>query len=32
VVWEHELPNEIEYNQEKTFFHTWQADVSATLL
>jgi hypothetical protein len=28
VVWEHELPNEIEYNQEKPFFHAWQGDVS----
>lgn len=27
VIWEHELPNEIEYNQEKPFFHTWQGDV-----
>ncbi|KAL0249713.1 hypothetical protein I308_103014 [Cryptococcus tetragattii IND107] len=26
VIWEHELPNEIEYNQEKPFFHTWQGD------
>ncbi|RSH81390.1 Wiskott-Aldrich syndrome protein 1 [Saitozyma podzolica] len=26
VVWEHELPNEIEYNQEKPFFHAWQGD------
>lgn len=26
-MWEHELPNEIEYNQEKPFFHTWQGDV-----
>ncbi|KAK8854936.1 hypothetical protein IAR55_003675 [Kwoniella newhampshirensis] len=28
VIWEHELPNEIEYNQEKPFFHTWQGDSS----
>ncbi|WWD02399.1 hypothetical protein V865_000438 [Kwoniella europaea PYCC6329] len=28
VIWEHELPNEIEYNQEKTFFHSWQGDNS----
>lgn len=28
MIWEHELPNEIEYNQEKPFFHTWQGDVS----
>ncbi|UOH82709.1 hypothetical protein LQV05_005418 [Cryptococcus neoformans] len=26
VIWEHELPVEIEYNQEKPFFHTWQGD------
>ncbi|KAK1926970.1 actin regulatory protein [Papiliotrema laurentii] len=26
VIWEHELPNEIEYNQEKPFFHSWQGD------
>ncbi|EAL20585.1 hypothetical protein CNBE5050 [Cryptococcus deneoformans B-3501A] len=26
VIWEHELPIEIEYNQEKPFFHTWQGD------
>ncbi|WVQ81706.1 hypothetical protein IAT38_003831 [Cryptococcus sp. DSM 104549] len=26
VVWEHELPNEIEYNQDKPFFHSWQGD------
>ncbi|KAK4684576.1 neural Wiskott-Aldrich syndrome protein, partial [Tremellales sp. Uapishka_1] len=26
VIWEHELPNEIEYNQEKPFFHTWAGD------
>ncbi|ORY35354.1 hypothetical protein BCR39DRAFT_508969 [Naematelia encephala] len=26
VIWEHELPNEIEYNQDKPFFHTWQGD------
>jgi hypothetical protein len=28
VIWDHELPKEIEYNQDKPFFHTWQADVS----
>ncbi|OCF30652.1 wiskott-Aldrich syndrome protein [Kwoniella heveanensis BCC8398] len=28
VVWEHELPNEIEYNQEKPFFHSWQGDTA----
>ncbi|WWC63110.1 uncharacterized protein I303_105710 [Kwoniella dejecticola CBS 10117] len=28
VIWEHELPNEIEYNQEKPFFHSWQGDNS----
>lgn len=27
VIWEHELPNEIEYNQDKPFFHTWASDV-----
>lgn len=27
VVWDHELPKELEYNQDKPFFHTWQADV-----
>jgi Wiskott-Aldrich syndrome protein len=32
VVWDHELPKEIEYNQDKPFFHTWQADVSTFLL
>ncbi|KAL7423507.1 hypothetical protein Q5752_001087 [Cryptotrichosporon argae] len=26
VIWEHELPNEIEYNQDKPFFHSWAAD------
>ncbi|TXT13108.1 hypothetical protein VHUM_01509 [Vanrija humicola] len=26
VVWEHELPNEIEYNQDKPWFHTWAGD------
>ena len=31
VIWEHELPNEIEYNQEKPFFHAWQGDVGTTL-
>lgn len=28
VIWDHELPKELEYNQDKPFFHTWQADVS----
>ncbi|WWC71738.1 uncharacterized protein I206_105696 [Kwoniella pini CBS 10737] len=28
VIWEHEVPNEIEYNQEKPFFHSWQGDNS----
>lgn len=28
MIWEHELPNEIEYNQEKPFFHTWQGDAT----
>ncbi|WVR07356.1 hypothetical protein IAU60_004397 [Kwoniella sp. DSM 27419] len=28
VIWEHELPNEIEYNQEKPFFHSWQGDTA----
>ncbi|RSH79746.1 Wiskott-Aldrich syndrome protein 1 [Apiotrichum porosum] len=26
VIWEHELPNEIEYNQDKPFFHSWAGD------
>ncbi|KAL1407344.1 hypothetical protein Q8F55_006766 [Vanrija albida] len=26
VVWEHELPNEIEYNQDKPWFHSWAGD------
>lgn len=29
VVWEHELPNEIEYNQDKPWFHSWGGDVGA---
>ncbi|ORX38679.1 hypothetical protein BD324DRAFT_376200 [Kockovaella imperatae] len=29
VLWEHELPNEIEYNQEKPFFHSWQGDTGS---
>jgi hypothetical protein len=32
VIWDHELPKEIEYNQDKPFFHTWQADVSLLFL
>lgn len=27
MIWDHELPKELEYNQDKPFFHTWQADV-----
>ncbi|CAK9779664.1 unnamed protein product [Cutaneotrichosporon oleaginosum] len=26
VIWEHELPNEIEYNADKPFFHTWASE------
>ncbi|GMK58427.1 hypothetical protein CspeluHIS016_0504590 [Cutaneotrichosporon spelunceum] len=26
VIWEHELPNEIEYNTDKPFFHTWESE------
>lgn len=28
MVWEHEVPIEVEYNQDKPFFHSWQGDVS----
>lgn len=32
VIWDHELPKELEYNQDKPFFHTWQADVSISAI
>jgi hypothetical protein len=31
VIWEHELPLEIEYNQDRGFFHSFFGDVSIDL-